>query len=134
MELAFFVPILLVLVFGIVDFGLGMRAYVSLSNGVREGARFGALGNPAGATTDCDGITNTTVYGKVCSSVDHLDLDELSPSVAYPSGFGKGNEVVVSATYEYQFVTPIGDLIGFFSGGTFPESISLQSSSNMRVE
>jgi len=134
MELAIFMPILLILVFGIVDFGLGMRSYISLSNGVREGARYGALGHPAGSAGDCDGTTETTVYGKICSTVDGLDLGELSTSVSYPDGFAAGNEVIVSATYDHQFVTPLGDLIDVFTGGAFPESITLTSSSSMRVE
>ena len=133
-ELAMFMPVLLILVFGIIDFGLGMRSYVSLSNGVREGARYAALGNPAGTSGDCDGTTETTVYGKICSSVDGLDLDGLTPNVSYPEGFGSGHEVIVSASYDHEFVTPLGDLIDFFTGGAFPETINLQSSSNMRVE
>ena len=134
MELSLMLPVLLILVFGIVDFGLSMRSYISLSNGVREGARFAAIGNPAGSPTDCNGTTDTTVYGKVCSAVDGLDLDELTPSVSYPEGFGTGNPVVVSADYSHNFVTPLGDLVGFFSGGTFPTSIELHSSTDMRIE
>ena len=133
-ELSFLIPVLLILVFGIVDFGLGMRSYISLSNGVREGARFAAIGNPAGESSDCDGATDTSVHGKICTAVSGLDLDELSAEVSYPEGFGSGNEVIVSADYSHQFVTPLGDFIGFFSGGAFPDSINLHSSSNMRVE
>ena len=133
-ELSLTIPILLILVFGIIDFGLGMRSYVSLANGVREGARFAAVGNPAGTATDCDGTTNTTVYGRTCVALNGLDLDELSPNVEYPSGIAPGNSVVVSADYDYHFVTPLGDLIDFFSGGTFPTTISLSSSTDMRLE
>lgn len=133
-ELSLTLPILLILVFGIIDFGLGMRSYISLANSVREGARFAAVGNPAGDPSDCDGVTSDTVYGRLCITTGGLDLTELTPSVTYPSGIGPGNSVVVSADYTYNFVTPLGDMLDFFSGGTFPTTISLSSSTDMRLE
>ena len=45
-EFALVLPILLILVLGIVDFGMGLRAYVTLTNATREGARFAAVGEP----------------------------------------------------------------------------------------
>jgi Flp pilus assembly protein TadG len=39
-EMALVLPIFLLLVMGIVDFGMGMRAYVTVNNSSREGARF----------------------------------------------------------------------------------------------
>ncbi len=134
MELSLTLPILLILVFGIIDFGLGMRSYISLSNSVREGARFASVGNPVGTPLDCDGVTSDTVYGRLCITTGGLDLNELTPSVTYPSGTGPGNSVVVAADYTYNFVTPLGDLLDFFSGGTFPTTVSLSSSTNMRLE
>ncbi|MCH7579701.1 MAG: pilus assembly protein [Chloroflexi bacterium] len=134
MEISLLLPVLLIIVFGIIDFGLGMRSYISLSNGVREGARFAAIGNPAGAPADCDGTTDTTVYGALCAATDGLDFDELEPHVTYPNGYASGNSVVVSADYSHNFVTPLSDLIGFVSGGAFPTSIELHSSTDMRIE
>ena len=133
-ELSLTLPILLILVFGIIDFGLGMRSYISLANSVREGARFASVGNEAGVPADCDGVTNNTVYGRVCITSGGLDLNELSPSVTYPSGISPGNSVIVAADYTYNFVTPLGDMLDFFSGGTFPTTISLSSSTDMRLE
>ena len=133
-ELSLTLPILLILVFGIIDFGLGMRSYISLANSVREGARFAAVGNPAGDPSDCDGVTSDTVYGRLCITTGGLDLAELTPSVTYPSGIGPGNSVIVSADYTYNFVTPLGAMLDFFSGGTFPTTISLSSSTDMRLE
>lgn len=133
-ELSLTLPILLILVFGIIDFGLGMRSYISLTNSVREGARFASVGNPAGVPSDCDGVTNDTVYGRLCVVTGGLDLNELAPSVTYPDGIGPGNSVVVAANYDYHFITPLGDLLDFFSGGSFPTIISLSSSTDMRLE
>lgn len=134
MELSLLLPVFMIFVFGIIDFGLGMRSYVSLANGVREGARIASIGAPAGSQSDCDGITQNTVHGRICSSVTSLDLNELSTNVTYPNGFASGNSVVVSADYTHDFVTPLGDIIGFFSGGSFPTAIQLHSSTDMRLE
>lgn len=133
-EFSLILPILMILVFGILDFGLGLRSYISLSNAVREGARYASVGNPVGIESDCDGITNDTVYGRICVATGGLNVTELDPDVSFPQGVAPGNSVVVSADYTYHFVTPIGDLIGFFSGGAFPSSIDLSSSANMRLE
>ena len=133
-EFSLILPILMILVFGILDFGLGLRSYISLSNAVREGARYASVGNPVGIESDCDGTTNDTVYGRICVATGGLNVTELDPDVSFPQGVAPGNSVVVSADYTYHFVTPIGDLIGFFSGGAFPSSIDLSSSANMRLE
>ena len=134
MELSLLLPVLMIFVFGIIDFGLGMRSYISLANGVREGARIAAIGTPAGSPSDCDGITQNTVHGRICSSVNNLDLNQVSTDVSYPNGFAAGNSVVVSADYTHDFVTPLADIIGFFSGGSFPTAIQLHSSTDMRLE
>jgi len=133
-EFSLALPIMLLLVCGVLEFGLGLRSYVQLSNSVREGARFAAVGNPAGDAADCDGTTSDTVYGRVCFTSKSLDLDELDPDVSFPDGTSPGAPVVVSADYTYNFVTPIGALADFFSGGTFPTSVDLSTSANMRLE
>ena len=129
-------PILVILIFGIIDFGMGLRSYVSLTNATREGARFAAVGNVAGAyPADCDGATNTTVIGRVCVAIEGLDLSALNDvSVTYPDGQAPGNSIVVSAQYTYTFITPLGDIASFISGGSFDDSLTLNTSTDMRQE
>jgi len=135
-EFALVIPILLILVFGIIDFGMGLRSYISLTNATREGARFAAVGNPAGAYPgDCNGSTSTSVIGRVCVAIEGLDLADLNTvSVAYPSGQSPGNSVVVAADYTYNFITPLGDIANFFTGGAMPETLTLSTSTDMRLE
>jgi len=135
-EFALILPVLMIMVFGIIDFGMGLRSYISLTNATREGARFAAIGNSAGAyPANCNGTNNTTVIGRVCYTIEGLDLaDVQTVSVAYPNGQSPGNSVVVSARYTYNYITPIGDIIDFFSGGTFPNALSLATSTDMRLE
>ncbi len=135
-ELALLIPVLMILVFGIVDFGLGIRTYISLTNATREGARFAAVGNPPGSyPSECDGNTTTTVVGRVCVVSEGLNRSHISSiTVEYPHGEGAGNSVVVSAAYTYHYVTPLGDIIHFFSGGAMTETLELSTSTDMRLE
>ena len=135
-EFALVLPILLILVFGIIDFSMGLRAYVTLTNATREGARFGALGNSAGAyPTDCTGTNSTSVIGRVCTTMNGLSLSGVQAvSVLYPAGKAPGNSVKVSADYRYNFISPLGDLVSFFSAGAFNEYIDMSASSDMRLE
>ncbi len=139
-EFALLVPVFLILVFGVIDFGMGLRSYITVAQATREGARFGALGNPAGTFTaggsgQCNGSTDTTVVGKVCSTMDGLKLGNVtSVSVTYPNGDTPGNSVRVSATYNYSYITPVQRLIHFFSGGSLGPTIPITSTVDMRLE
>lgn len=139
-ELALVMPLFMILVFGVIDFGMGLRAYITAAQAVREGARFAAVGNPAGTFTtggtgDCNGSTTTTTVGKVCSTMDGLSLANISNvSVTYPNGKSPGNTVHVAVTYNYQYITPIRRLVNFLSAGTLGSSISMTSSVDMRIE
>ncbi len=46
-EFAIVLPLLLLLVMGIIDFGLMMQQYLTLNHGAREGARLAAVGGSA---------------------------------------------------------------------------------------
>jgi len=139
-EFTMMLPIFLILVFGVFDFGMGLRAYISVAQATREGARFASIGNPAGTFTsggtgDCNGSTNTTTVGKVCSTMNGLNLaDVASVSVTYPNGNTPGKSVRVSAQYDYRYITPLRRLVTFFSAGALGSSITLRSTTDMRLE
>ena len=48
-EFALVVPVLLLIVFGIIDFGRALNAQIALTGAAREGARLAALGYPDAA-------------------------------------------------------------------------------------
>ena len=135
-EFALILPVLVILVLGIIDFGMGLRSYISLTNATREGARFAAVGNPAGAyPIDCNGTTNTSVIGRVCVALEGLDLNDLqNVAASFPNGQSPGESVVVSANFHYQFITPLPDFVDFFSAGSLPEYINMDASTDMRLE
>ena len=53
-----------------------------------------------------------------------------------PAGHGQapGEDVIVSADYTYEFITPLGDLINCFTGCSFPDRLTLLTSTDMRPE
>lgn len=136
-EFAAVLPLLLIVVFGIIDFAMGMRSYVALANATREGARYAAIGAVFGTQADC-GVTDATVVGRVCKTAEGLNKARLSvetnPAAVYPAGMAPGNSVVVKATYEYRFITPLGVIVDFFSAGSIGNGVTLTSETDMRLE
>lgn len=139
-ELAVVLPILTILVLGIIDFGMSMRAYVTVAQATREGARFATAGNAAGTFTtggagDCNGSTETSVVGRVCSGVDGLNTAKIeNVAVTYPNGKTSGQSVRVKTTYRYEYVTPVDRVVSFFSGGVFSDHITITATTDMRLD
>lgn len=139
-EFAIIVPVLLILVFGIIDFGMGLRAYITVTQATREGARYASVGNAAGTfssggTGDCDGSTSTTAVGRVCNAMSGLNLINLtSVSVTYPGGAASGQSVRVAAQYRYEYITPVRTLVNVLSGGTLDDHLTLSATTDMRLE
>jgi Flp pilus assembly protein TadG len=139
-EFALILPVFIILVFGIIDFGMGLRAYITVTQATREGARYAAVGNPAGTFTsggsgDCNGTVSTSTVGKVCSTMNGMNLSNVqSVSVTYPQGNEPGKPVRVRAQYQYHYITPVKAVVNFFSGGAMGETITVTSTTDMRLE
>ena len=139
-EFALILPVFIILVFGIIDFGMGLRAYITVTQATREGARYAAVGNPAGTFTsggsgDCNGTMSTSTVGKVCSTMNGMNLSNVqSVSVTYPQGNEPGKPVRVRAQYQYHYITPVKAVVNFFSGGAMGETITVTSTTDMRLE
>jgi Flp pilus assembly protein TadG len=142
LEFAVVVPIFLILIFGIVDFGMGFKAYIAVTNATREGARFGAVGWPAGAyPSDCNssGDDDLTVVARTCSSLAANVSSVENVSVTYEernavTGIQTGDSVVVTMTYRYNFMTPLGAMLSTFTGGHIPDTVTMESTADMRLE
>jgi Flp pilus assembly protein TadG len=91
-EFALVLPILAVLLFGVIQFGIVFNNYVTLTDSVRAGARKGAVGR---FSTDPVGDVQTSVK----SSAGGLNLGQLNISVS--STWAAGTDVSVTATYPY---------------------------------
>ena len=91
-EFAIILPILLVLILSIAQFGIAFNNYVTLTDAVRAGARQAAVGrslpDPTGAS-----------IAKVRSSAADLNQSNLNVTVASP--WTAGSDVTITATYPY---------------------------------
>ena len=100
-ELALIVPVLLLILFAIVQLGLTFHNYLALTDAVRAGARTAAVSrqasDPAAATT-----------ARVREAGVNLDESKLSVTVA--STWKAGDPVTVTATYPYS-VNVIGVVV-----------------------
>lgn len=107
------ITVLLVLTFGMVDFGRVMYTSNSLISAAREGARAGAVMSPVNAATiktTVEGRFNSYTFGGdnlTDANITVVDNSALSP----PS-------VKVTITYPFKWITPVPRLMGWGSGTT----------------
>jgi Flp pilus assembly protein TadG len=91
-EFTLVLPVLLVVLFGIIQFGITFNNYVALTDAVRAGARTAAVSRLS--TTP---VADTTSRVKTASG----DLNPTKVNVTVTSTWTHGDDVVVSATYPY---------------------------------
>ena len=107
-EFALILPLLLLLMLGIVEFGYVFAAYSGMFNAVREGARYGVV-NP----TDMAGIVS-----RVREKIVLVDPAAVAVTVGYDEGpdtevftsttqVKVGHRVVVSLDYDLPTITPV---------------------------
>ena len=91
-EFALVLPILALLLFGVIQFGIVFNNYIQLTDAVRAGARKGAVGrhlqNPQGAVTQAVRNASTS-------------LNQSALNVSVTSSWQQGEDVTVSASYPY---------------------------------
>ena len=116
-EFALVLPLLLLLVLGMVDFGFMFQRYEVMTNAAREGARMAVL----------PGYLAADVKARVCSYIQGGGVpiagscpDPTNPTITYSStnislGGGasvSGKKVVVAYTNSYLFIGPIAAMFG----------------------
>jgi hypothetical protein len=114
-EFALILPIFILLVFGIFEFGFRANQLNSIRTGSAEGARAAAVG-AYGGDTSCTspGLPgNSPAAQIVCLTKDRVALDEdkVRVAVALPSGYAVGEEVVVCVQYRVESVTGVANFI-----------------------
>jgi Flp pilus assembly protein TadG len=124
-EFAIAVPILLLLISGIVDFGMMFRTYEAVTNAAREGARVGVL--PGYAPADVQ--TRVNLYLGAAGLTGPRTINVVNVPVATGAGTFTARSVTVNYTYQFVVLGGIGPLFGG-SFGTIP----LQAISVMRTE
>lgn len=121
-EFALVLPLLLLLVFGIIDFGRALNAQITLTQAAREGARLAALGTPA-----------ATVITRTQTAATGLGAAVTVTVTSCPVGATQTTSAVVKASYTFHYVTPVRAIAGLF-GGTFNPTIPLAATGDMPCE
>jgi Flp pilus assembly protein TadG len=110
-EFALVLPLLALLLFGVIQFGVVFNNYIDLTDAVRAGARKAAVSRQ---TTDPSGPVGVTKQAVINSAGD-ITLDPNQITVTTPAGWQPGETVTVQAAYPYSislfgFVVASGDL------------------------
>lgn len=122
-EFSLILPILLILLFAIVDFGRAFYTWNSLSQAAREGARVAAV---QGTSTQIDSAV-TAAMGGLTTTSPTLTRTYTNVQAA------KGETVTITLGYQFEYVTPISPLLNLIGGSGFANP-TLTSSSAMRLE
>jgi Flp pilus assembly protein TadG len=92
-ELALVLPILMVLVLAIAQFGVAFNNYLTLTDAARAAARKGAVSRDAGRATDCQNAGY--------AAGGNLKNPGTDFKVTCSSSWAAGSDVTVTATYPY---------------------------------
>jgi Flp pilus assembly protein TadG len=92
-ELAMVLPILIVLVLAIAQFGVAFNNYLTLTDAARAAARKGAVSRDAGRSSDCQSAGYAAGGNLKNPGVDFV--------VLCTSSWAAGSDVTVTATYPY---------------------------------
>jgi len=114
-EFALVVPLVILILMAIIEFGFMFNAYITISNASREGARLGALGS-----------SDTAVVTRVVDTSVALDPTKLSVAIT-PANRSRGDMIRVQVNYDYVLITPIVSSI-------LSPFIDLEAETVMRVE
>ncbi len=127
-EFSMILPLFLVLLFGLVDFGRAFFTWLLVTNAAREGARVAAV--QSDATT-----IDARIYDSFCDPhPSDCSLDPTKLTIAKTNVQGsRGSAVAVDLTYDFEFVTPLGGILRLIGGSTLATP-TITSHSSMRLE
>lgn len=116
-ELALVIPILLMLVFGIIEFGRIFGADLLVRYSAREGARVGAIGG-----------SNANIISQIQDSAVTLDPAKLNISIAPPEASrSRGAQLTVQVAYPIEIIMPFLPVV---TGDT----VTVRTTCVMRIE
>lgn len=116
-ELALVLPILLLLMMGVIEFGRIYHSYLTITNASREGARVAVLGK-----------NDTEITNRVNQVTSSLDLARLQTAVTpAPAARTSGVSTTVEVRYNISLIfSPFGAFV--------PNPLTITSRTTMRVE
>ncbi len=114
-EFAVVLPVFLLILAGVIDFGLGLYSQMTVINAAREGARYAVVNTP---------LNTSNVTNRVEAMTGGLDQSQLTVNVSCQASCASGDTVVVRVDYDYHMLWPLA----------FGNSIDLSSTVQMRIE
>lgn len=117
-EFALILPLLLVILFGITEFGRAWMTLNLLTSAAREGARLAVVTAP-----DWNAVTQRVT--DVCNSAG------VTPTITY-AGPDEQRRVTVTVKADFEIIP--GDILGILGGGGLSGTIPLRATTVMRHE
>ena len=102
-EMAVLLPVLLLILMGVLDFGRYFYTGLTVRHAAREGARYGAV----------HASDDAAIRARVEQAATGLDTSQLTVTVSpAPAQRRVGEALVVQVAYPFRFVTPLAGLVG----------------------
>ncbi len=130
-EMALVLPLLMLVIMGIIDFGFLFREMSVVTNAAREGARAGVLPDysaDANVSNRVQQYLNASGISVTCPSSNCV-VSSPTVSVAAPTGTFNARDVRVTIFHQFSFLGPIAALVG----GSY-SSVALTGRAVMRLE
>lgn len=116
-EFALLLPILILIIMAIIEFGLLLNSYLALNNASREGARIGVVGG-----------TDAQIKSAILTTSPTLNASDLSLMVTPSQALRKsGDTLKVTVNYKYHTIIPI-------IGNIINNLVNLNAETSMRIE
>ena len=122
-EFALLLPVLLLILFGIIDFGRAISYQITLTQAAREGARVASLG----------GSTSAVTTRAQSAAYPITPVPTVTVMSSCPAGAGAGADAKVVVSYTYTFLTPVGAFAAMF-GGNLGSTLSLSATGETPCE
>lgn len=148
-EFAIILPLLVVFVFGIIEFSIMFYDKAVITNASREGARYGMLFTPdpripivdedgrKGITTQVDDYCKEYLitFGGPTNHETYVDLEKPDGTLKKNTRCEEADDVlIVTVKYHYDFLLVPDMLAAFFSGGAFSGGSDIEAVTRMRCE
>jgi Flp pilus assembly protein TadG len=125
-EFALVVPLLLIMVMAIIDFGRAWNLHQTITDAAREGARTAVIFDPD--------VTQDSVLASIAEVISASGFDPATATVGFPDGFktgrGEMTTVTIEMNYRFGFLAPFIRLVTLDGN----EAIRLRTYARMRNE
>jgi Flp pilus assembly protein TadG len=112
-ELAISLTFILILLAGVVYFGIGLFYYIAMRDAAQEGALYGSM-NPDDTAEIESRVANAAGDGLIQTL---YDAGELDVTIAYSGAHCEGNGITITVAHDYSLNwLPIGSFISPFIG------------------